>query len=382
MIARNLVVHVEVLSDVHIGTGTELVRDFDWVAPGDGWIYIADNDKLLETVFQRAEESGSNMVEVANTLAASTLADLQKMGWLTRADFGPSHDLFRYRLRGSPATINIREQIKNVFGQPYLPGSSLKGALRTILAVGGAQRLKVSFDNLGGSRSRAAQPVERRLFGSDPNHDMLRGLQVADSEPVDPAQLRLRRAHIYPSATTSYRGRSKGLDVDLETLARGTEFDLSIHVTTELFEERNKPMDERRREELPHWEKRAGWLDRMTEFAFHNARTLLEDEILYFQERTDVPAVHQFYNELANQFAALKRNQMLLVLGWGGGWQTKTFNRLLKADPKAFERLIARYRLNPTGNTKPGDPFPKSRHLLRIGDKPGPPMGWVKVTLD
>ena len=129
MIARNLAVHVEVLSDVHIGTGTELVRDFDWVAPGDGWIYIADNDKLLETVFQRAEESGSNMVEVANTLAASTLADLQKMGWLTRADFGPSHDLFRYRLRGSPATINIREQIKDVFGQPYLPGSSLKGAL-------------------------------------------------------------------------------------------------------------------------------------------------------------------------------------------------------------------------------------------------------------
>ncbi len=321
------------------------------------------------------------MRQVANTLAASTVADLVKMGWLTKADFGEQHDLFRYRLRGSPATINIREQIKDVYGQPYLPGSSLKGALRTVLAVGAAMRVKADFDNLNPGRSWAAQPVERKLFGNDPNHDLLRALQVSDSAPVPSARLGLRRANIYPTASTSYRGRSKGLDVDVETLTRGTTLDLPIHVPTELLEHRNTAFDRRRHEELGQWEQKAQWLERLTQTAQQNARMLLEDEVRFFQERTDVPAVHQFYNNLVDQFTALKRNEMLLVLGWGGGWHTKTFNRLLKTDPQTFDRLVTKYRLNPTGTVNPGASFPKSRHLLRIGDRPGPPLGWVKVTL-
>lgn len=381
MIPRNLVAHVELLSDVHIGTGTELVKDIDWIAPGDGWVYFADGEKLLTTVFQRAEDSGMEMRQVANTLAAGTLADQVKMGWLTKADFGEQHPLFRYRLRGSPATVNIREQIKDVHGQPYLPGSSLKGALRTVLAVGAAMRTKADFSNLNPGRSWAAQPVERTLFGGDPNHDLLRALQVGDSQPVGPDRLALRRANIYPTASTSYRGRSKGLDVDVETLTRGTRLILPIHVPTELLENRNTAFDRRRREELGQWEQKAQWLERLTRSAQQNARILLEDEITFFQEHTDVPAVHQFYNTLVDVFSQLKPNEMLLVLGWGGGWHTKTFNRLLKADPKTFDRLVSKYKLNPTGTTKPGAPFPKSRHLLRIGDKPGPPLGWVKVTL-
>ena len=69
MIARNLIARVELLSDVHIGTGTELVRDVDWIAPGDGYVYFADSDHLLEEVFARAEADGKEMREVARLLA-------------------------------------------------------------------------------------------------------------------------------------------------------------------------------------------------------------------------------------------------------------------------------------------------------------------------
>jgi CRISPR-associated protein Csm5 len=381
MITRNMIARVELLSDVHIGTDTELMRDVDWIAPGDGYVYFADSDHLLEEVFARAEADGKEMREVANVLAASKLSDLQTMGWLTKADFGPAHPLFRYRLQSSPATVAIREQIKDVYGRPYLPGSSLKGALRTVLATAAAEELKPDLSRLEGSRSWAAQPVERQLFGGDPNHDLLRALQVGDSAAVSPAQLRLRRAHIYPTASQSYRGRSRGLDVDVETLGKGTVLELPIHVPDELLGDRGTPFDKRRRQELGAWEPRAGWLEKLALAGRKNARALLEEEYGFFEKRTDVPEVHRFYVRTIDLFSKLQANEFLLVLGWGGGWHTKTLNRYLKRDPGTFERLVSRYRLQATGTHKPGDRFPKSRHLLRVQDQPGPPLGWVKVTL-
>ena len=321
MIARNMTARVELLSDVHIGTGTELMRDVDWIAPGDGYIYFADSDHLLEEVFARAEADGKGMREVANLLVGSTLTGLYRdLHWLTKDDFGERHPLFRYRLRGSPATVGIREQIKDVYGKPYLPGSSLKGALRTVLAVAAVEEVKPDLTRLEYNRSWAGQPVERQLFGSDPNHDLLRALQVGDSQPVSPAQLRLRRANIYPTATSSFRGRSKGLDVDVETLAKGTVLELPIHVPTELLTDRHLPLDTRRRRaELAEWERRAPWLENLARAGKKNAAALLEDEYHYFETRTDVPDVHRFYVETINLFSKLAKNEFLLVLGWGGG---------------------------------------------------------------
>lgn len=382
MIARNLTARVELLSDVHIGTGTELIRDVDWIAPGDGYVYFADSDRLLEEVFARAEADGKDMREVANLLAGSTLTSLYRdLHWLTRDDFSESHPLFRYRLRGSPATVAIREQIKDVYGRPYLPGSSFKGALRTVLAVAAAEEVKPDLGQLSSNRFWAAQPLERGLFGGDPNHDLLRALEVGDSAPVSPDRLGLRRAHIYPTASQTYRGRSRGLDVDVEVLIKGTVLELPIHVPTELLEDRGTPFDRRRRQELAQWETRAAWLERLALFGRRNARALLEEEVGFFQERRDVPELHRFYRQMVDVFAGLGKNEFLLVLGWGGGWHTKTLSRFLKRDPATFDRLVARYRLQATGTHKPGDPFPKSRHLLRVQDKPGPPLGWVRVTL-
>lgn len=382
MILRNLTAHIQLLSDVHIGTGTELVKDIDWIAANDGYIYFADSDFLLNEVFRRAEADAMPMKQVADVLAGSTLADLVRMKWLTQADFGPGHPLFKYRLRGSPATVNIREQIKDVHGKPYLPGSSLKGALRTALALAGASKMKLNLQDPKGSPKEAAVYIERQIFGSDPNHDFMRSLQVGDSRPVTPDHLRLRRAHIYPTASTTHRGRSRGLDVDIETLARGSVFDLPIHVPTELLGDRGTPFDHRRHDELVRWEEQSAWLGRIATAGREYARKVLTQERQFYQKRTDVPAVYRFYEEISNAFDKLGRTEFLLVIGWGGGWHTKTLSTLLKQDPAYFEEIVSHYRLNPTGTQKPGDPFPKSRHLLRINDQPGPPLGWVKVSLD
>ncbi len=382
MITRNFTAHIEAVSDIHIGTGTELTRDIDWIAPGDGFVYFANSNRLLDEVFVRAEADGKNMRQVADLLVGSTLASLREMDWLTHEDFGQEHPMFRYRLKGNPATIAIREQIKDVHGRPYLPGSSLKGALRTALAVLAADERKPDLKRIGNSRTWAAQPIESYLFGKDPNHDLLRALQVADSAAVSSGNLGLRRVHIYPSAGRSYRGRSRGLDVDVEVLRKGTVLDIPIHIPTELFEYRQTDFDRRRLTELRHWQDGIMWLEQLAKAGKMYAKSVLEDEYYFYKDRQDVPDAIYFVHDTIDLFSKLDANQFLLVLGWGGGWHTKTLNQYLKADPKAFDSIVSRYRLNPTGTHKPGDPFPKSRHLVRKPNgKPGEPLGWVKVTL-
>lgn len=384
MLNRNLNVSVTLLSDLHIGTGTDLIGDLDWLARPDGYVYFADQSAIAASLVERAVADGKDELAIINVITGLKLADLADAGWLDTADF-QNHTLFPYRLRGDPATVQIREQIKTVHREPYLPGSSLKGALRTVIATVAAKELRpdVRVNRLDRRRTWAARPVEQALFGKDPNHDFMRLLQVSDSAPVSLDRLCLRRAHIYPTASQTRRGRSRGLDIDLEAVAKGTEFTLGIHMPLELLEADDGAFEARRAEELKDWERRRNWLERLAQHGRAYARQLLIDEVTYFQPRRDVPAVHRFYDNLATRFSELQRNQFLLPVGWGGGWHTKTLNQYLKQDTQNFERIAKQYRLDPTGDRQPGDRFPKSRHLLRQPNgEPGEPLGWCLVELN
>lgn len=384
MLKRNFTAHIELLSNVHIGTGTNLVADLDWLAHTDGNVYFADNHVIMNTVLDRALANGQDELAVVNAITGMTLRDLVDAGWLTQTDFRSTGKLFRYQLRGKPATRDIHEQIKDIEGRPYLPGSSVKGALRTILAVAAANEKQPSLEQLKHSRTWAAQPVEQELFGSDPNHDLFRILQVSDSQPVDATTaLRLRRVHIYPTASQSERGNSRGLDLDMEMLVQGTKFTIPIHMPLELITQRDNAFDARRRAELESWRSHRQLLQRLAAYGRIHAGQLLIEETTYFQQRQDVPVVRLFYNQLADRFTQLEKNQFLVTLGWGTGWHTKTLGDYLKRDPAQFDQLVERYKLDPTGHHNPGDRFPKSRHLLRSDSgEPGNPLGWALVTLE
>ncbi|MEM7128527.1 MAG: type III-A CRISPR-associated RAMP protein Csm5 [Chloroflexota bacterium] len=379
---------VTLLSDLHIGTGTKLLHGIDWLTYRNGFTYIADDTQLMNTILDRAQADGQNEFEVIEAITGMRLGDLIDAGWLVREDFEADSKLFLYRLKGEPTTNEIREQLKSVYGKPYLPGSSLKGAIRTILATVAAKEMSPSLDNLGNRRTWAAQPVEAELFGKggsriNANQDLGRAIQIGDSNEVDFDSLRMRRTHVYPTASNNRQGYSRGVDIDLETIIKGTQFTLSLNTPNGLLENRHTPFDERRQQELNHWPQRAKWLENLAKHGREYARNLLIQEVTYFEPRRDVPAVHAFYDEMVTRFTKLKKNQFMLQLGWGGGWHTKTLNEYVKKDARRFEEIISQYRLDPTGDRKVGEIFPKSRHLLRRSDgKLAEAIGWCQIEID
>ena len=119
---------------------------------------------------------------------------------------------YSYKAGGDPRNNNIKAFVKNTYGQPYIPGSSLKGAVRTAILYG---IIKDNYDETqciqarnkisSGAQSRSplkyykkemsaiTEDFERKMLHTlmldkeNPEsavNSIMRGLRISDSEPL------------------------------------------------------------------------------------------------------------------------------------------------------------------------------------------------------
>ena len=357
---------VSILTPLHIGTGKELLNEYDYsVHGGRTW-------RLNESALLDAQD-------VEDPALVEKLAQTPPAQLLRSQDYRSDSDLFRYVLRGTPRSeavgAQLREQIKDVFDRPYLPGSSLKGALRTALAWNVWQRRKMrpEVSKLGRRRQWAGQRYEQDIFGRDPNHDFLRALHVSDSAPVDPERLLILNARVM--------NRRGGLaaPIEMEAIAPDTQFHLTLKVDEALFS------DWAGNEQLRLDGKEV--LAELPRAVQNHSLTLARQERTWFAEIGNAKQVAGFYHQIAN--ARLPARRFLISLGWGTGWASKTFGPHLQQHPDFMEHIVRDFRLA-RGRRQRGDPFPKSRRVVvqisrdrqgRPVETPATPLGWCLVEM-
>jgi CRISPR-associated protein Csm5 len=359
------------LTPLHIGSGRELLHQYDYAIEG-GHTWRINEAAVLEAQIGAAETLSPAL---ADKLARTPPAQLLKRP----ADFKPDSGLFRYVLKGTPRATGegaqLREQLKDPFDRAYLPGSSLKGALRTALAwqLWADRRLQPDVRRLGRRREWAAQEYERDLLGPDPNHDLLRALQVADSAPLGADRLMIVNARVVG------RGGKLGSPIELEAVRPDTAFELTFKLDLALFSD---------------WATRAGLhlpggdrLSRLAETARTYTAARLPREKVWFDQIPGAARVAAFYGQMVR--ARPSQPMFLLQVGWGAGWHSKTFGTHLADDPAFMERVIEDYRLA-RGARKQGDPFPKSRRVAvafsrdasgQFQETPASPFGWLLVEM-
>lgn len=346
------------LTPLHIGSGQTLERDFDY-AVSDGRTWVIDQDAFGE---QLLSEGGSRFDRMLQAVPPGQL--------LQKADFQPDSPLFRYVLRGVPRSAAtgaaIQAHIKDVFDRPYLPGSSVKGALRTLLLRHAyAERGEpLNMADLNHSRSWAAQGVERELLGRDPNHDLLRGLHVSDSAAVPAERLLLLHAQVFGR-------RAAGAPIDLECVRGDTVFTATLTIDDYLFD------DPQAQRELRFGSRRE-WLAALPALAQVQTEARLKQEAAFYQARARSKAAG-FYRQLTALTRQMPAGAFLLQVGWGGGWDSKTLGYLVTDGER--DSLAGRYRLRRGGS----GPFPGSRRAIARGSgeqaEPQAPLGWLLVEM-
>lgn len=360
-------VTVTTVTPLHIGTGQVLLRDYDFVT-GRDQTFVLDQDAIFADVYDRTkqvpERPAGSLVGVGQLRAGSPFV--------------------RYRLSGTTAVDEVREQIKDAQGRCYLPGSSLKGGLRTVLlAYAGARRaLRKARINYQQTRrgdfvkESAAANMEQAAFRpaqNDPNHDLLRALQVADSEPLPDSESPLQLLH-----AQVFTGGEPSAPIWVEAIRPDMTFTLQIKVDDDLLNQHGQALG---------WAERSEWLRQLPAAANLFARNRWGHERQAAASKGLSDAA-QLYERLLS--TKLDGNQFLLQLGWGAGWGGKTIGDLLTPDMAWEARQKFELGRPPTWRG-PWEPqreraFPTSRRLqVKRGNnadaEPGLPLGWVRVTL-
>lgn len=353
------------LSPLHIGDGGELRYMFDFVTR-EGSTYRLNEDAIL-----RAKES---------QLRPQRDGSYPLPGALLGSDDWQNPALFRYIIPGIPrsqrADARLKTCLKDVYDCAYLPGSSIKGAMRTALAWTGWNEinLQVSRASIGNSRSWAGQPLERKIFGPNPNHDLLRALRVSDCRASNqPGR------HMLVVNAQVITQRSESSPVELEVIGSDVTFTGTLEIDELLF----SPAFE---QEL-HFRGRKHWLDELMSRLQAHSLARIEKLALWYNPVPGCESIARFYHRLAG--VQLGKNQALIQLGWGTGWDGKTFWTHLQRDNALFSRLVSEFRMQKTGrNPAPRavDSFPNSRRVaMKVRDgvaKPAAPFGWVLLELE
>ena len=359
-------IKVTTVTPLHIGSGRDLLGEYDFA------VFRDQTWRINEAVLLDAQSLDDP--KMADQLARTPPARLLQV-----PDYKPDNPCFRYVITGAPRAqgegAQVREQLKDIYDRPYLPGSSLKGALRTALGwqLWADRGLRPEARRLGRDRRWAAGDYEHELFGPNPNKDLLRALQVSDSAAVGTDRLMLANARVVG------RGGHLGSPIELEAIRPDTCLELTAKIDLALFSGWARQAGL----ELPGEER----LTHLPEVVQAHAQARLHQEEAWFRTIPGAERLAGFYSQLRN--ARLGSGTFLLQIGWGGGWNSKTFGTRLQADLAFMERIVNDYRLA-RGARRSGDPFPKSR---RVGvstsrgvrgptqERPASPFGWVLVEM-
>ncbi len=366
---------VEILTPVHVGSGEELYRELDYVEQR-GQVFVVDQNRTfnaiasghtaLDTLLQ-ANPKLSDSVRLAGTYYGYPLPYLQGKMALPE---------------------KFREFIKDAMLHPYLPGSSIKGAIRTALLAawlhsrpsGIASRLP-RWDNTQKkptcSPKMAATAITKYVFGSDPNKDLLRALHVGDANfqtsdlcLADVRWLNITRSNDRQFAKwrnmSNRKNENRWQDatgIYAETLAPTAIAAMSLQWDRFLLKDPNRwYAPQHSLELLP-----ADFAGLCAKLNGH-ARHILEQEIKFFQRYKQQTIVEQC--ETLRETIQQTENAAYLRLAWGSGWRGMTGGW---QDAETQEKMRGLYRLGKSEN------FPKTRRLAVQGN-PRLPLGWIRLS--
>lgn len=377
---------IEVLSPVHIGTGESLrSKSFAYL---DERVYVADELKLSR-IFTRSERKFTDFERFClDQTSDQTLAD-----FLAKQNVNVA-DIARYSLRlaGTRLGRDLLLFVKtlSIPPQPYIPGSSIKGAVRSALLrstlLKHPRERKVAEKLVrekfsGGKPKQADDALEQHFFGTNPSrdwqhYDWMRLLQFSDTEPASLDNLEV--AEVYTFSLKKSGLSAKAYVLSPEVLIPGTKLHSTLVVNCYLVSHTaDKHLKFRQhQQEIFDFTKACNVV----------AKEQINQEIAFF-ERCNKSDIVEWYEDLRKRMANLREDQCLLRIGWGAGYDAKTVSDVF--DSGTFDAIRNAYDLpvgrpGRKGSFLPKALSPKSRKLALDkddADQKFVPLGWIQLTV-
>ena len=372
-------VKIETLTPVHIGSGTLLYENVDFVHVNIKkvpHIVIISEEKVWKLL---GEQHLDNWLEAISKRENLSLF-LEKY-----APYAKSSDYAKRRIPLSCQPSNypdtLKECIHNGMGLPYIPGSSIKGAIRTAILASFASTISdkenkiYARDKRGnllkdrrGNQIFEAAKIEQDFFGKDPNTDVLRFLQVGDAYFEKGTEIATRLVNLNIRQSDDLIDKSKSQVVEAIGVQFESELNLKISTTHYNFAKENN----RQIGDLPILT--IGDLFRLIN---EHAKILVEDEIRNWSE-IDKTGGDDYVEEMKKILQKINSceagKSCILRIGHASGWRfiTGAWTEGLAN----FEDVVVPAS-RPNNRNYEDYEFPKTRRL----DEDSDILGFVKLTV-
>jgi len=364
-------VQIKTLTYVHVGSGNFLQNNMDFVQYKDknnvNRIGVVDEYKLMNLLTEQHLQSWISCID-----KKEDTKELVKR-YAPKAKIG---DYTKRRVQNYSTPLNpnmtLKEQIHDGMGKAYIPGSSIKGAIRSCVLASMAN-LRSENDIKNDRGNLTAKSLEGKLFGNDPKCDVFRFLKVGDfffenSEAVIRlVNLNIRQKHdLYDDSKAQYvevidkdmcSSSNIKLDINLNEYASGISNDIKkLPLCMSSLQVLFKTINE-------------------------HTMQLLAEEINIFQTDEYIDdndnCKDDYIEEIKGVLSIVKgckENECVLRLGHASGWRfiTGAFSEQLNN----FDDVVP-YKARPRNSDYTAFRFPKTRRV----DEDIYLLGFVKLTL-
>lgn len=254
-------IRLTALSPIHVGNGSQIGKKEYFIDTDKNLVIIPNMGKMLTDLrrLNREKAFEAFMLEEKNSdLLHWLLSQRINSGYIDKWKSYTLNagDVVAVRGKGKISKPkDIRTFYKDAYGLAYIPGSTLKGLLRSVLITGEVNRnlrnyralterlkadaMSASDYNRKSYLKRDIDSIETAVFNTlsrpdrnkaDAVNSVMAGLIISDSEPIPTEQLSLCQKIDY-----STDGNVHALNILRESIIPGTEVYFDLTIDTKLF---------------------------------------------------------------------------------------------------------------------------------------------------
>lgn len=375
------------LTQVHIGSGETLQKDTDFIVRYNGKdsdIYIIDPDRIGKIIGtdQRVLDQWIASIEKGDT---NSFFDLFLRG--AKPEDYSKRCITNFA--GNKRGMTLKEFIHDGTGRPYIPGTSLKGAMRTAIITFLASRIPEAekekivcrLTEKGGryqdefGTHRSAEDV---MFGDTPNESLMRFIRVGDAYYDKGTELAVTQVSLNQRTSCNELFDRKGAQ-PVEAIGAEETSSFSLAIDKKKFEEVFVQRDKGSKElkGMKFLPAEISTITGLFKVINDHTKHLVESEISYWKGLTQYYGADNYIDEMENildDVNACKDGECVMRVGQATGWRFITGawtedleNFYDKVVPKARPHNRDRYS---------GYDFPKTRRI----DDESYLFGFVKLS--
>lgn len=407
---KKINLEIETITPIHIGSGENYIKNVDVITLEDknkNKISYLINPLEIFEIFKNDKEKLFNLGEaiknnkfIEYVLENVNNNDLKSILNKSRALHYIVND-------------NIKKLVKTKNGKVYIPGSSLKGSIRTSILKFILEKLinegKFDLNNEMNSLLRkyslkekyADQEILKKLLGNDPFSNLMKVIKISDSNYINCKN----NTKIYPIIVFNTfkkikrRKTNKPIITFLEFIDKNVIFKTSVNIEEFYFERFNKFLVEK--ENFDKYKFKIDNFDNLIDMIDENTISYIYSNLLWLNnknvgtwfsrniiieginENNNVVINNSVRDYLINKFEKiikimekLKEDETILPIGYGIGWYGMTGG--------IIKYYLSNKRLRKKLNLAPSHSefiFPKTRRFVYV-DNQFEPIGFIKVKFD